>query len=183
MLKVGPLVPTPKATKDEIEKRHRQQRNMAEVVVVYRSVILLIFTAALFYYECQRLIILVSEIAAVLCLLLYLWSSHIMQFWLDRPVTKDASLVVFIWCLVLCLLGFLVGVMISPVAAMVITSLAAICMSAFFVRSLHEYLHTRSVCCLSEGGDSFSSAVAHGGHTKNRRSVSRQVVFAKPPWK
>ncbi|XP_037430913.1 uncharacterized protein LOC119297073 [Triticum dicoccoides] len=184
-----PLVPIPVRSynylsKDEIEERQRQQRNMAEVVVVYRSVVLLIFTAALFYYEYQRLIILVSEIAAVSCLLLYLWSSHIMQFWLERPVTEDASLVVFVWCLVLCLLGFLVGVMISPVAAMAITSLAAICMSTFFVRSLHEYLHTRLACCLSEVGDSFSSAVAQGGHTKKRRSVSHQeVVAAKPPWK
>lgn len=186
------LVPIPKAavrsysylSKDEIEKRQRQQRNMAEVVVVYRSIVLLIFTAVLFYYEYQRLIILVSEIAAVSCLFLYLWSSHIMQFWLDRPVTEDASLVVFIWCLVLCLLGFLVGVMVSPVAAMVITSLAAICMSTFFVRSLREYLHTRPACCLSEGGDNFSSAVAQGGHIKKTRSVSRQeVVVAKPPWK
>ncbi|CAN6278572.1 unnamed protein product [Urochloa humidicola] len=142
---------------------------MAALVMWFRSIVLFIFAAIVVYNEHSRPIVLVSEIAGILCLYLHFWSVHITQFWLRRPYGEDLSVIMLLCCFAIFMIAFLVGAASSTVAGMCITCLAAMCMAIFLIGCIREYNHARFCQDLVQPLD---FDVHHTVHTDERVTVA-----------
>lgn len=116
---------------------------LANLAMWYQSIVLLAFAAAVVYYEQSRPILLVSEIAGIVCLNCHFWCSHITEFWLPQSNGEDSSVAVLLCCFSLFVLAFFLGVNKRPIAGMSIICLATMCMIGCLAACIREYNRTR----------------------------------------